>query len=176
MLELQVRLRWLRDPETLLPRMVAFWQDIALLPILTADERSLAESRSQQARDNAAKIESWRKHLKDFSDSLDLPSGEDVIPKQGDDWWGWIVNQFHLRRVPVNEQLELVNLRQRLAMVRHDLGVEIWPETKLWNRLLSDLRIQFGDEVDQMLPERFNEIQEEIQALRDSASQWLEQL
>ena len=175
-LELRMRLRRLIRPDVSLTQMAAYWQDIALLPILSGDERQKAESLRERADSNAAMVAAWRRHLEGFAERLSLPAGEDIIPKRDDSWWGWIADQFHLRRVPLTKQRELLALRKRLLTASHDLAVERWPETKPWNRLLSDLRAQFGDEADRELPERFKAIQEDIQAMRDSAGQWLEQL
>jgi len=175
-LELRTRLRWIANPQSQLAQMASFWQDIALLPMLSESERSEAETMRKLAAGDADKLGAWTARLKRLATTLPVPEHQDVIPKPGNPTLSWLIEKFHLRPAPTPEQQALTELRTRLLNTAHALTVQIWPEHKTWRHLLADLREQFGDDADLALPERLDNIRKDIAAMRAKAVSWLEQL
>ncbi|MDQ6959934.1 MAG: hypothetical protein Q9M27_02805 [Mariprofundaceae bacterium] len=175
-LELRTRLRWIASTRTLLPQMTDFWQDIALLPLLSKNERREAEVMRKLAANDADKLNAWGVQLKRLAATLPVPLHQDIIPKPEQPAFSWLAGKFHLRPVPTSEQQKLSELRARLLEAAHLLSVEIWPEPKVWRRLLADLREQFGDDADLSLPEHPGDIQKDIATMHAKAANWLEQL
>jgi len=175
-LELRARLRWIANPQSQLPQMSSFWQDIALLPMLNDGERHEAEAMRKLAADDADKLDAWTAQLKRLAATLPVPEHQDIIPKPENPAFSWLTGKFHLRPAPTPEQQALTGLRTRLLNTSHALNVEIWPEHKIWRHLLADLREQFGDDADLALPERLDNIQKDIASIRAKATNWLEKL
>jgi len=175
-LELRVRLRWIASTRTLLPQMTDFWQDITLLPLLSENERSEAETMRTLAANDADKLNAWGVRLKQLAATLPVSQHRDIIPKPEQPTFSWLAGKFHLRPVPTSEQQKLSELRARLLEAAHILSVEIWPEPKVWRHLLADLHEQFGDDADLSLPEHLDGIQKDIATMHTKAANWLEQL
>jgi len=175
-LELRVRLRWIANPQSQLPQIASFWQDIALLPLLSESERHKAKTMQKLAADDADKLDMWSKRLKQLAATLPLPQHRDIIPKPKNPAFSWLTGKFHLHPAPTPEQQALSELRTRLLNVSHELNVEIWPEHKAWRHLLGDLREQFGDNTELSLPDRLDSMQKDIATIRATAASWLEQL
>jgi len=175
-LELRTRLRWIANPQSQLAQMASFWQDIALLPMLSESERNEAETMQKLAADDAGKLDAWTARLKRLAATLPVPEHQDIIPKPENPAFSWLIEKFHLRPAPTPEQQALAELRTRLLNTAHALTVQIWPEHKTWRHLLADLREQFGDDADLALPERLDNIRKDITAMRAKAASWLEEL
>jgi len=175
-LELRIRLRWIANPQSQLPQMANFWQDIALLPMLNEDDRREAEAMRKLAANDADKLDMWSKRLKQLAATLPVPEHQDIIPKPKNPVFSWLTGKFHLRPAPTPEQQALSELRARLLNTAHALLIQIWPEHKTWRHLLADLREQFGDDADLALPERLDGIQKDTAVLRAKAAHWLEEL
>jgi len=173
-LELRTRLRWIANPQSQLAQMASFWQDIALLPMLSESERSEAETMRKLAADDTDKLDAWTARLKRLAATLPVPEHQDIIPKPENPALAWLIEKFHLRPAPMPEQQALAKLRTRLLNTAHALTVQIWPERKVWRHLLADLREQFGDDADLALPERLDNIRKDIEAMRAKAASWLE--
>ncbi|MDQ6958826.1 MAG: hypothetical protein Q9M24_06900 [Mariprofundaceae bacterium] len=173
-LELRTRLRWIANPQSQLAQMASFWQDITLLPMLSEGERNEAETMRKLAADDADKLDTWTARLKRLAATLPVPEHQDIIPKPKNPVLAWLIEKFHLRPAPTPEQQALAKLRAKLLNTAHALTVQIWPEHKVWRHLLADLREQFGDDADLALPERLDNIQKDIAAMRAKASIWLE--
>jgi len=175
-LALHTRLRWIANPQSQLAQMASFWQDIALLPMLSESERSEAETMQKLAADDAGKLDAWTARLKRLAATLPVPEHQDIIPKPENPAFSWLTGKFHLRPAPTPEQQALAALRTRLLNTAHALTIQIWPEHKVWRHLLADLREQFGDDADLALPERLDNIRKDIAAMRAKATNWLEGL
>jgi len=175
-LELRTRLRWIANPQSQLVQMASFWQDIALLPMLSESERNEAETMRKLAADDADKLDAWTARLKRLAATLPVPEHQDIIPKPKNPALAWLIEKFHLRPAPTPEQQALAKLRTKLLNTAHALTVQIWPEHKVWRHLLADLREQFGDDADLALPERLDNIRKDITAMRAKASSWLENI
>jgi len=173
-LELRDHLRMIASPESRLPQMASLWRDIALLPILSADERAETKSMWKLAGANAKKLADWINRLKQLAGSLPEAGHKDMIPKPRNPAFSWLTGKFHLRPAPTLEQRELSALRQRLLTTAHALTVEIWPEHKVWRHLLTDLREHFGDDADLGLPERLDGTRKDAASMRAKAADWLE--
>ncbi len=175
-LELHARLRWITSTSTLLPQMADFWQDITLLPLLNASERSEATTMWKMAEKDADKLRAWSTRLKRLAATLPVPQHQDIIPKPKQAIFSWLTGKFHLRPAPTPEQRTLSELRMRLLDTAHVLTVEIWPKHKAWRHLLADLRQQFGDDADLSLPQRLDGVRKDITAMRAKAASWLGRL
>lgn len=175
-LELRARLRWIANPQSQLPQMARFWQDITLLTILSEDKRHEAESMRKLAADDVDQVRMWRQRLKRLAATLPVPEHPDVIPKPENPAFSWLTGRIHLRPAPTVEQQQLSQLRTRLLNISHALNVEIWPTGKTWRHLLADLREQFGDDVDLALPEHLDKVQKDITSMRGKAVNWLGEL
>jgi len=174
-LELRTRLRWIANPQSQLVQMASFWQDIALLPMLSESERNEAETMRKLAAGDADKLAAWTARLKRLAATLPMPEHQDIIPKPENPVFSWLIEKFHLRPAPTPEQQALTELRMRLLNTAHALTVQIWPEHKTWRHLLADLREQFGDDADLTLPARLDNIRKDIAAMRTKAASWLGQ-
>jgi len=172
-LELRDYLRLIAGPESQLPRMASLWRDIALLPILSADERTEAEGMWKLAGANAKKLAGWIGRLKRLAGTLPEAEHKDMIPKPHNPAFSWLTGKFHLRHAPASEQRKLSALRNRLLTTAHALAVEIWPEHKAWRHLLTDLREHFGDDADLGLPEHLDGIRKDAAGMRAKAADWL---
>jgi len=175
-LELRTRLRWIASPETLLPQMVNFWQDIASLPLLSKTERSAVKNMQQLALNDTDKLNTWSTQLKRMAATLPVPDHQDLIPKLENPAFSWLSDEFHLWPVSSPQQRSLSELRTRLLNTAHALTVEIWPEPEAWQRLLADLREQLGDDAQLALPEHLDGIRKDITTMRTKAANWLEKL
>jgi len=172
-LELRARLRWITSASTLLPQMADFWQDITLLPLLNASERSEATSMWKTAASDADKLRAWSTRLKRLAATLPAPQHQDIIPKPKQAVFSWLTGKFHLRPAPTPEQRSLSELRMRLLEAAHVLTVEIWPKHRAWRHLLADLRERFGDDADLSLPQRLDGVRKDIATMRAKAASWL---
>jgi len=175
-LDLRTRLRWIASAQSRFSQMTGFWQDIALLPMLTSDERALAIKMHQLAAEDSKKLRGWRNQLQRLAGTLPEPEHRDIIPKPENPAFSWLADKFHLRPAPTAEQQARSALRNRILDIEHALAVEVWPEPRAWRHLLADLREQFGDDAELGLPEHLDDIRKDAVAMRAKAAHWLEKL
>ncbi len=181
-MNLHVRLRWIADPAARLPQMQLAWEEIALLPGLSDEQRSVAVRMHQLARTDVAKLHQWRLAIRKWADTLIVPAHEDILPQPEHPWLAWIVGQFHLRQAPSLEARKLSALREQLFDAARLLILESWPAQGEWQalraRLLLEVRSHQADAaspVELGLPDDFTVIQNDILTLRKTARDWLEQ-
>jgi len=175
-LELRDRLRRIMDSRARLTTIAAAWRDIALLPMLDEDDRQTARRMRAGAEKDMARIAEWRAQLEQLAARLPEWRGRDVIPQPRQPALAWIVGQFHLRRAPTMDQRAQARLRVRLLRMSHALAVQDWPDSAAWRHLLMDIREQFGDQAELTLPERLDDVQRHIAAMRQAAADWLGRL
>jgi len=177
---LQARLRWIIDPSARLPQMQMAWEEISLMPGLSAGQRATAEQMHNLARDSGTTLRSWQEALEKWADALTVPAHEDVLQKPEHPWLAWLVGQFHLRQAPSVETRQLAVLRQRLLTVASQLALESWPEPGDWQALRAELLLhakkmqprENNVPVELGLPDDFNAIQADIKKVRETAQQW----
>ncbi len=175
-IELRARLRRITGQDGLFVQMAGNWRDIALLPILTEDERATAEEMQKLAAVDAEKTRRWRRQLKKLAATLAMPEHPDVLPRPDNAFFAWLTGQFHLRRMPQPEQQAQAALHDRLVGAAQALAVGVWPQKKAWRHLLADLRKHFGDETELGLPEQLEGIREDMVTMHKTAADWLNRL
>ena len=179
-LNLQARLRWINDPSARLPQMQLAWEEISLMPDLSAGQRATAEQMHKLARNNGSKLRSWQETLNKWADVIAVPVHEDVLQQPGHPWLAWLVGQFHLRKAPSVEAKKLSVLRERLLAVASQLALESWPEPGSWQALRAQLLLQANSmqpqensaPVELGLPDDFTAVEADIKKVRETARQW----
>ena len=183
-MNLQVRLRWISDPDSRLPQIKLAWEEISLLNSLSESQRGQAEEMHTLARDSEERLRQWREHLHKWADTLVIPEHHNILPKADHPWLGWITGQFRLYRAPTEENRRQARLRQNLIQAANRLALEEWPAEGDWQKLRAELLLQAkagepadsSAAVDLGLPENFDAIRADIDSLRQTAKQWQEQL
>ncbi len=183
----QVRLRWIADPASRLPQMQLAWEEISLLPGLTAQQRQLALDMQALARADVQRLAQWKGSLQKWAEALVTPLHDDILPQPEQAWLAWVVGQFQLRQAPSAEAQHLADLRSRLLDAARQLSLESWPAQGAWQSLHAELLLQIkamqNDTVDGAvngesvvietgLPLDFSAIQHDIIILRQAARQW----
>lgn len=180
-MDLQVRLRWISDPASRLAQMQLAWEEISLLPGLSAAQRSQAEQMHQLARHRAQQLQQWQHALTSWANRLDAPTFKNVLPEPEHPWLAWIVSQFQLHQAPPLGMRKLESLRARLMDAARQIALESWPDQAAWQSLRAELILQATsmqaasrqtNHVDISLPESFAAIQADIHTLRTTAQQW----
>lgn len=179
-MNLQVRLRWITDPASRAPQIQLAWEEISLLPGLSSEQRSQAESMQSLARATVQSLRDWQASLQKWADALVTPAHEDIIPTPEHPWLAWITGQFHLRQAPTQEARRLGSLRERLLNASRVLTLEKWPSDGEWQSLHAELLLQVKamhgqrseSATDLGLPENFTAIQKDLHTLRESARLW----
>jgi len=176
-----VRLRWIADPSSRLPQMQLAWEEISLLPGLTAQQRQLAEDMHRLARIDAQHLTQWKGSLQKWAEALATPVHADILPQPEQPWLAWVVGQFQLRQAPSLEAKRLADLRSRLLDAARQLSLESWPAEGAWQSLHAELLLHIkamqSDDataiVETGLPLSFAPIQHDIRTLRQAARQWV---
>jgi len=180
-MDLQVRLRWISDPASRLAQMQLAWEEISLLPGLSAGQRSQAEQMHQLARHRVQQLKQWQHALTGWANSLAAPNFRNVLPEPEYPWLAWIVSQFQLHQAPPIGMRKLESLRARLMGAARQIALESWPDEAAWQSLRAELVLQVSsmqaaskrmNHVDIGLPESFAAIQADIHTLRKTAQQW----
>ncbi|MDQ6953041.1 MAG: hypothetical protein Q9M15_05905 [Mariprofundaceae bacterium] len=185
-MQLHSRLSWVTNPSSHLPQMRLAWEEIVLLPFLDDTQHqqakvmlALAEKRQndvyhwQQALGRV--IASYYYHPISSHNQLSdwLPSEGRFAPVSA-----WLIQQLHLQKAQHKDQA-IVKLRQQLRSIQQNMSREHWPDAKLWMTLRSRLQLHLlhDDPSHQILtlPEDFSPIQSDIQRLRKTARDWLQE-
>ena len=182
-MNLQVRLRWISDPDSHLPQIKLAWEEISLLTNLSGGQRAEAEAMHTLARDSEEKLHQWRERLHKWADTMEIPEQQNILPGAEHPWLGWMTGQFRLYRAPTEESRRQARLRQQLTQAASQLAMEQWPGDGDWQQLRAELLLHVksgqqsdsGEAIDLGVPENFEAIKADINALRQTATQWLEQ-
>ena len=181
-MNLMVRLRWISDPDSRLPQIKLAWEEISLLTNLSDGERAEAEAMHMLARDSEEKLRQWRERLRKWADTMVIPEQRNVLPGADHPWLGWLTGQFRLYKAPTEEGRRQAKLRQQLIQTANQLAMEEWPSDGAWQQLRAELLLhaktgqegEADEAVDLGVPENFEAIRTDIDALQQSAKQWLE--
>jgi len=196
-MQLHTRLSWIIKHNSHLPQMKLAWQEISLLPSLTAEQRTLAESMLLLAQQRQDDVWQWQQQLEHLIVSLKLDEHHNIIPEKfsadaSNPWLQWLLEQFSFKRSQCGEQLALLALKNKLLSVKQAMDLEQWPTTADWTRLRAQLQLHLlelndgqGDKhseqtkdqqaVNLRLPENFQAIQTDVEQLRQAARLWLEE-
>ncbi len=179
-MNLQVRLRWITDPNSRLAQIALTWEEISLLPGLSDAERQQAVQMHALARSAAERLRLWRQALRKWAETLTTPEQQNVLPQPEHPWLAWLVNQFQLRRAPTVSVARQQALRAQLLQAEQQLAQEQWPEAGAWQQLQAELLLQIkametsADKaaIDTGLPVNFHAIQADLAKLRQTARAW----
>jgi len=175
-LDLRTRLRWVAEPENRLSQLQIYWEDITLLPILSETEHAQATQMLHSTHKLLVNVRAWQNRLTHLANALPIPEAKEISIKSENKWLAWLAGQFRLRTSPNREGKRLLALRSQLLSAEQQLAREQWPQPEVWQHLLSQLKQQLGNDAELALPENFESVQNDIQALRHTAQGWLEGL
>ena len=116
-LDLRTRLRWIVEPENRLPQLQTYWEDIALLPLLSETEHAQAVQMLHITRKHMADMRAWQDRLTQLANSLPIPEAEKISINPDNKWLAWLAGQFRLSTSPSREGKRLLALRSRLLTV-----------------------------------------------------------
>jgi len=182
-INLDARLRWIADTTSHLPQVQLAWEEIALLPGLSAEQRQQAESMLSLAQKDAVQIRQWQMNLEKWASTLTTTSHNNIIPVPEHPWLAWIAGQFSLSRAASAEEKNLDAMRLSLLDAAKRIALESWPNKQEWQTLRARLLLQLQamqlaetDSTPELgLPENFDAIAKDIETLRQTARQWLEE-
>ncbi|OIO67223.1 MAG: hypothetical protein COW18_01950 [Zetaproteobacteria bacterium CG12_big_fil_rev_8_21_14_0_65_54_13] len=179
-MDLQVRTGWLVDPAISLQQTQQAWEEIALLPGLTAGQRDEANRMHALATRTAREVKQWRETLVKWADMMVVPVHPEVLPQPEHPWLAWIVGQFHLHKAPSAEADRLSGLRTRLLDAARHLSLEAWPDKATWQALHAELLLQVrafsaanAEPMPELgLPENLDALQRDVALLHSTAQSW----
>jgi len=182
-MQLRARLGWITNPANHLAQIQLAWEEIALMPTLSADERQQAEAMLALAEKDLRALQSWQQIMQIQADALTRKEHADIIPAFENRWLNWIAEQFSIRPSLSQQEAEDAKLREQLLNTSRNIEIEQWPDTKAWLQLRSTLQLRMvtaatsdSAEAKLELPESFDAIRNDIDQLRQTAATWMEQL
>ena len=175
-LDLRTRLRWVAEPENRLSQLQIYWEDIALLPILSETEHARATQMLHSTHELLVNVRAWQNRLTHLASALPIPEAKEINIRPENKWLAWLAGQFSLSTSPNREGKRLLALRSQLLSAGRQLAREQWPQPEVWQHLLSQLKQQLGEDIELALPEDFGSVQNDIQTMRHAAQTWLEGL
>jgi len=182
-MQLRTRLRWITNATNHLPQLQLAWEEIILMPSLSADEHATAQTMLTLAQQRLLDLRNWQQTLQSHADSLVTPEHDNIIPVYESPWLDWIRDYFSLKAASTTEQQQDEKLRQLLLNTSRNIEIGQWPDAKSWQQLRARLQLKSGkansdsiEAVDLGLPESFEPLKTDIKALRQAAETWLEEL
>lgn len=182
-MQLRTRLRWITNPANHLSQIQLAWEEISLMPILTADERQQAEAMLAMAEKNKLELQKWQQVLQSHAKALGTQKHENVIPTFENPWLNWIADKFSIRPSLSEQEVENAKLREALLNTSRNLETEQWPDSKTWLQLRSTLQLRVvaaadtgSTEAKLELPDSFDAMRKDMDQLRQTAATWMEQL
>lgn len=177
-MNIQIRLRWITDPNSHLSQMLLAWQEIALMPGLSTAQHKQAEAMYRLAYKHQHALTAWKRSLQQAIDQLSAPAYEDIIPKSEQPWLAWISEQFHLRKSEDPERRALAQLRRKLLSSMQQIELEQWPDAQSWHAIHAELLLKLQQQPSSrhtalLLPNQFDDIAQAVKRLRTTAIQWL---
>lgn len=195
-MQLHSRLTWIMKHNSHLPQIKLAWQEISLLPSLTTEQRSLAESMLKLAEQRQNDVHQWQQELGHLIISFKPSEYDNIIAAtittdESNPWLQWLIKQFSLKRSQSSEEVALFKLKNTLLNIKQNMGLEQWPAGTAWTELRAQLQLHLVElfNVNQgkndqsaneqaktlQLPENFDAIQADIKKLRQTAQTWLEE-
>jgi len=185
-MQLHSRLTWIMDTTSHLPQIKLAWQEISLLPSLSTEQRAQAEAMLQLAESLQNNVHQWKQELDYLISQLTPNEYDNILPAafpsaENNPWLQWLIQQFSLKRSTSNQQAILLNLKNRLLIIKQNLDLELWPTGAEWSQLRAQLQLQLIEHEGKtpaktlQLPESFLNIQKDIEQLRQAAHAWLEE-
>lgn len=182
-MQLRARLRWISNPVNHLSQIQLAWEEISLMPMLSADERQQAEAMLALAEKNLNALQGWQKILQTQAESLTTKEHDNIIPAYENRWLNWITEQFSVRPSLSEQEAENTKLRDALLNTSRNIEIEQWPDAKTWLQLRATLQLRVVADAEAEssaskleLPESFDAIRGDIDQLRQTAANWMGQL
>lgn len=183
-MQLRTRLNWITNSANHLPQLRLAWEEVSLMPLISEDERKLAQSMLALAQKNMNMLKGWQQQLKSTAETLTLREHNNIIPPFENSWLNWITGQFSVRPSLSREEADDAALRQLLLDTSRNLEMELWPKSRDWLELRAKLQLRLiaasKDDASAApvleLPESFDAIRADIETLRTTAASWLERL
>jgi len=183
-MQLRTRLRWIANPANHLPQLKLAWEEVSLMPVLSAAERQRAQEMLALAEKRLQELDHWQAILRTTAESLTRTEHRSVIPAFENRFLNWIAEQFSVRQSLSREEADDAQLHEQLLNTSRDIELERWPDERTWLQLRSTLQLRLiaakdGSESSETaldLPESFADIRNDIDQLRQSAATWLEGL
>ncbi|MDX8409030.1 MAG: hypothetical protein R8J84_03140 [Mariprofundales bacterium] len=183
---LRQRLALLQSPAVHLPQLTAAWQEIALLPGLTPEQRARAEKLLAAAQLLLHQQRQWQQAARQLSDALATVSSDSsqvpitlsgLLHRPDNRWLNWLDAQFVLYRLPTADDQLRQRLRGHLLALANRLDLEQWPSEKAWQQQRQQLaRMLPDDPRRQQLPQSFVTMAQQLAQLRRQAVAWLEEV
>ncbi len=178
---LSILLRILARSQTRFVQQAELWHDVASLPELDEQNRDLAGRMAELADKNMRLSRNWQKALTRLAERIPEAEEADILPKPENQYFAWLVGNFHLRPAPQQADLLQTGLRHRLMNTAHALSFEVWPEQSKWATLIADVHQRFVTDADLPKsevpnPEVLPHVLQDMATLHKAASKWLEAL
>jgi len=190
-MQLHSRLSWIMKHNSHLPQIKLAWQEISLLPSLTAEQRSLAESMLKLAEQRQNDVHQWQQEIDHLIINLKPNEYDNIIPTAiaadaSNPWLQWFLQQFSLKRSQSSQEMALLTLKNTLLHIKQGMNLEQWPVGTAWTTLRAQLQLRLVAQFNEsktddkqaatlQLPENFDAIQADVKQLRQAAQSWLEE-
>ncbi|PCI45123.1 MAG: hypothetical protein COB41_02310 [Proteobacteria bacterium] len=191
-MQLHSRLTWIMKHNSHLPQIKLAWQEISLLPSLTTEQRTHAESMLKLAEQRQNDVHQWQQEIDHLIINFKPSEYDNIIPAaittdSSNPWLQWLVQQFSLKRSQSSQEAALRTLKNTLQHIKQGMNLEQWPTGTAWTALRAQLQLRLVEQfkaADQaetkqapalQLPENFEAIQADVKKLRQAAKSWLEE-
>lgn len=189
-MQLHSRLTWIMQHNSHLPQIKLAWQEISLLPSLTAEQRAQAEAMLKLAEQRQNDVHQWQQEIDHLIVSFKPSEYDNVISTTITDdsnpWLQWLINQFSLKPSQNSQEVALLTLKNALLGIKQGMDLEQWPAGTAWTELRAQLQLRLVEQFNTnrgeneqaktlQLPEQFNAIQTDVKKLRQAAQSWLEE-
>jgi len=190
-MQLHSRLSWIMKHNSHLPQIKLAWQEISLLPSLTEEQRSLAESMLKLAEQRQNDVHQWQQDIDHLIINFKPNEYDNIIPTAiatdaSNPWLQWLVQQFSLKRSQSSQEMALLTLKNTLLHIKQGMNLEQWPTGTEWTTLRAQLQLRLVAQFNKnktddkqaatlQLPENFDAIQADVKQLRQAAQSWLEE-
>ncbi|MDQ6967223.1 MAG: hypothetical protein Q9M14_00895 [Mariprofundaceae bacterium] len=190
-MQLHSRLTWIMKHNSHLPQIKLAWQEISLLPSLTTEQRSQAETMLKLAEERQNDVQQWQQEIDHLiiilkPDEYDNIISTAITANNSNPWLEWLIKQFSLKRSQSSQEAALLALKNALLHTKQGMNLEQWPTGTAWTELRAQLQLRLlkhfntnKEEVKQagvlQLPESFDAIQADVKKLRQAAQSWLEE-
>jgi len=185
-MQLHSRLSWVLHPSSHLPQIRLAWEEIVLLPSLSPEQHQQSNAMLTLAQQRLEDIDHWQRELDRVLASYPTTATSshniiaDWLPNDGvlSPINTWLSQHFHLQKAE-HPDAAVQALRQQILAIQQDMSLEKWPDAKQWKLLRSRLQLHMLHDDAQhqalSLPEDFSSVQADIERLRQTARQWLQE-
>ena len=186
LMQLHSRLSWIVHPASHLPQIRLAWEEIVLLPSLSPAQHQQASKMLALAQKRSEDMAHWQQALHRLLKAYTLPTSKprnllaDWLPHSGSfaPLSQWLIQTFNIHPIAHTSNAQRLAEQQQLQGMQQQLAEEAWPDPRAWAALRSRLQLQALQQPKQQtltLPEDFTPIQNDLNLLRQTARQWLQE-